>query len=105
VLTLVAGGSAIFLAWFAFGRRRRIDPVPTAYAKALRLLARRGLVRRSATTARAFASEVRQRCTPKVADAFDGLTERYLAERFGHGTLLANDVDLERLRAALRASP
>ena len=66
-------------------RRRRApaDAPPADYARALRLLARRGLVRGRATPARDFAREVSAVLPAPASDAFDALTESYLAERFG----------------------
>ena len=58
-------------------------PLPPAYARALRLLARRGLSRSPSATARDFAAEVEARQPGPVATAFRAVTESYLAERFG----------------------
>jgi hypothetical protein len=64
-------------------RRSRRPLLPRAYAKALGLLARRGLKRQPSQTARAFAAEVAVATNSRAAGAFDLLTEAYLAERFG----------------------
>jgi transglutaminase-like putative cysteine protease len=83
---LLAGCTLAFAALLrALWRRQRAEPdaPPAAYAQALRLLARRGLVRRASTPARELARSVRARFSPDAADAFDALTEAYLAERFG----------------------
>jgi hypothetical protein len=66
--------------------RRRWQREPSAhpcYARALRLLARRGFVRESGATARAFAHEVARALPAAAAAAFAQLTEAYLCERFG----------------------
>jgi hypothetical protein len=65
-------------------RRARHDPgLHPCYARALRLLARRGLVRAPAATARAFTGEVAAALPAAVSAAFAQLTETYLRERFG----------------------
>src|SRR4029453_18271359 len=64
--------------------RRAARALPPAdYRRALRMLARRGLLRGASTPARDFAHLVRGRVPAPAADAFDALTEPYLAERFG----------------------
>jgi hypothetical protein len=78
--------SALALALLARAWLRRAparDDPPADYARALRLLARRGLLRGRATPARDFAHQVRERVPAPAAQAFDALTESYLAERFG----------------------
>lgn len=83
--------------------RRAGAELPRSYARALRLLRKRGLSRAPATSARAFASEVAARVAPESARAFDALTEAYLAERFG-GTRAAHaERKLARLRESLRS--
>jgi transglutaminase-like putative cysteine protease len=95
---LVAAFAALAL---ARGRRRRTDrALPAWYARALRLLARRGYRRAPAVTARAFARQVREREPAAVATAFDALTEAYLAQRFG-GREAAGEAHLAALRAGL----
>jgi hypothetical protein len=64
-------------------RRPPADAPPADYARALRMLSRRGLLRGAATPARAFAAQVRAELPAPAAVAFDALTEAYLAERFG----------------------
>jgi transglutaminase-like putative cysteine protease len=100
---LVAGVALSGLAW---RRRRGDDPSrpPVAYAKALRLLARRGLRRDPATTARAFAARVSAEQPTAVAAAFERLTEAYLAERFGGRAPGAAALALDKLRASMRGS-
>ncbi len=70
------------------GWRRRRRPsrrsLPVVYAKALALLAGRGLLRTPTTTARGFADEVAQQISPTGAAAFANLTESYLSHRFGN---------------------
>lgn len=78
-LSMLALGSTLW-------RRRAGGADPTAtpsYRKALRLLARRGLIRSESTSAREFASGVGQRLSESGGMAFDEITDRYLAERFG----------------------
>jgi transglutaminase-like putative cysteine protease len=70
-------------AWLWRGRRGRTRAAHPCYARALRLLARRGLVRAQGATARAFAGEVRAALPASAAMAFAELTEAYLVERFG----------------------
>jgi hypothetical protein len=83
-------------------RRSRGPTVLRQYAAALRLLARRGLVRDTATPARAFARRVSCEL-PQAAEAFARLTETYLATRFGGRQARAADEELRLLRDSLRA--
>jgi len=85
-------------------RRRRRDPVPATYARALRLLARRGLARGPTQAARPFAAQAAGALPAPAAAAFARLTEAYLAERFGERRVGDPDRDLQRLREALRAA-
>jgi hypothetical protein len=96
--------AAIALAGLAWRRRNSSDPAqpPAAYAKALRLLARRGLKREPATTARDFAARVSSEQPAAVAAAFRTLTETYLAERFGGRPAGPTLAALETLRESLR---
>jgi hypothetical protein len=64
-------------------RQQRAQQAHRGYARALQLLARRGLVRRDAVTARAFARDVSSSLPATTATAFAALTEVYLRERFG----------------------
>lgn len=98
LLGAAAAGAAV-----AGIRRRRRPPLPAGYGAALRLLARRGLVRGATTTARDFASHVATALPPAAADAFLRLTERYLAERFGGQAPDSAAADLATLRDNLRA--
>jgi hypothetical protein len=87
------------------GRRRRRSRVPPAYRSALRLLARRGVVREPATPPRAFARQVAH-ALPAAGAAFTDLTEGYLQARFGRadprsGAARAREA-LHRLRDSLR---
>jgi hypothetical protein len=87
-------------------RRRAPGPaarVPAAYSAALRLLARRGLVRDAATPARTFAAAAAGSLPPRAADAFARLTESYLAARFGGRPTPGAEDDLRSLRDSLRA--
>jgi transglutaminase-like putative cysteine protease len=92
--------AALLVARRVLGRRRR-GALPEAYGRALRLLARRGLERAPACTARDFAREVGAKL-PAAAPAFHALTESYLRERFGGIPAPAPAEDLRALRAALR---
>jgi hypothetical protein len=66
------------------------------------MLARRGLLRGPSTPARDFASLVRTRVPGPAADAFDALTESYLAERFGARPAVDDRAALRALAAGLR---
>jgi hypothetical protein len=81
-------------------RARRRGALPEAYAGALRLLARRGLERGPACTARDFAREVAAKL-PVAAPSFAAITESYLRERFG-GIPAGGRDHLRTLREALR---
>jgi transglutaminase-like putative cysteine protease len=83
-------------------RRRRRQRLPAAYARALRLLARRGHVRGEAETARGFASALVERVPPAAADSFRRITDAYLAQRFGHATPGGEQAELRILRDSLR---
>jgi transglutaminase-like putative cysteine protease len=80
--------------------RRRERETHPCYARALRVLARRGHVRPAGATARAFAREIDSTLPAAAAAAFRDLTEAYLCERFG-----ARDADgsgaLARFQRAL----
>jgi len=82
-LTVCAFGAVTVWWWRRRSRSRNTPRVSAAYLAALRLLARRGLVRSPADTARSFARAVAKALSPAGAAAFAALTERYLAERFG----------------------
>jgi hypothetical protein len=100
-LALAALGAAGLLGL----RRRRLGAgsgVPRAYRDALRLLARRGLVREPGATARGFARRVALERPGGAALAFDALTESYLAERFGGRRPSAGEAELGALRRGLR---
>jgi transglutaminase-like putative cysteine protease len=97
-LALAAGGAAL-AAWRR--RRRPGAQVPLAYRRALRLLARRGLVRGPATPAREFAARVAAVAPPAAGAAFHALTEAYLAERFGGARTPASRQPLRVLRRSL----
>ena len=84
VVGLSAGAALVAAAAWSWRRRRgRIRAAHPCYARALRLLARRGLVRAQGATARAFAREVGAALPASAAAAFADLTEAYLCERFG----------------------
>jgi hypothetical protein len=99
---IFAAPLGLVLFWFARRalRARRRGGLPEAYAGALRLLARRGLERGPACTARDFAREVAAKL-PGAAPSFSSITESYLRERFGK--IAATDrTALRTLREALR---
>jgi len=98
---LVFGGAAA--ADLRRRRRRRRTRLPPAYARALRLLARRGHVRGDAETARGFARTLAGRLPAEGALAFRALTEAYLRERFGGETPPKQAHELARLRHHLRS--
>jgi hypothetical protein len=85
-------------------RARRRGALPAFYARALRLLARRGLRRAPETPARAFAREAEGALPPPAARAFAALTEAYLAERFGGLPARDAGAQLAALRAGLRGA-
>ena len=106
-LTACASGAATLGWWRRRGRSRNTRDVSAAYLAALRLLARRGLVRSPADTARSFASLAATVLSPAGAAAFAALTERYLAERFGgrvaEGVGGQAGANLRALRDSLKA--
>jgi hypothetical protein len=83
LVLLLCGGVAVGCLWFWRRSTSRAARAPASYERALRLLARRGLIRTPATPARAFASHVAARVPPQTAHAFSALTDAYLAARFG----------------------
>ena len=101
----VAGlGVVAVFAWRrgAHARRDRVG-VPPAYSTALRLLARRGLVRAPETTARDFARHAGATLPRPAAEAFEALTVCYLAVRFGSAKPTgAGAFELRALRDSLR---
>jgi transglutaminase-like putative cysteine protease len=106
VVRLIAGALAALVVTWLLRRRRwhRSRPtLPRSYARALRLLERRGLVREASATAHDFARQVRGVVSPAAAAAFDALTDAYLEERFGGRVALLAPSQYRRLRAALRA--
>jgi protein-glutamine gamma-glutamyltransferase len=108
---LAAGGAVVVVAlvWLV-GRRGPIRAatgpaatMPAFYARALRLLARRGLVPGTAETARQFAARV-EAVLPDRAEAFARLTHHYERARFGPGGLGEPELqDVTRSLAALAA--
>jgi hypothetical protein len=102
---LAFAGCALLLGVLVRGRLRatRAVALPAAYATALRLLARRGLVRTPEQTARDFVARVAAAHPGAAEKAFTKLTENYLAQRFGGRRPAPSLHDLRVLRTALRA--
>jgi protein-glutamine gamma-glutamyltransferase len=101
---VLASAVAVFLLLRTLRKRRLpADGPPDDYATALRLLARRGLVRGRATAARDFAKSVRAALPAPASDAFDALTESYLAQRFGGRAPSDTRVWLTELARSTRA--
>jgi transglutaminase-like putative cysteine protease len=85
-------------------RRRPAEAqLPSFYARALKLLAGRGLTRGPASTARAFADRVAQEVPEVAGVAFRNLTEAYLRQRFSGVAAGPTDAELRVLRDSLRA--
>ena len=103
---LVGVGLLAWLARHAGPTRRRSRAgaeMPAFYARALRLLARRGLFPGLSETARQFASRV-ETAAPEGAEAFARLTEHYERTRFGSAPLGETEwQEVMRALAALRA--
>jgi hypothetical protein len=91
-----------FGVWRFAGRGPRATELPRSYARALRVLARRGHVRAAALTPRAFARELTSSLPPAGAAAFAALTEAYLEERYGGRPRVGGDAELRALRDSLR---
>ncbi len=100
-LLACAAGGIVLLRRFA--RRSHGASLPSDYAAALRLLARRGLVRSAQQTARDFVNAVAAAHPGAAAGAFERLTQGYLAQRFGGRQPAPAQRDLRMLREALRA--
>lgn len=82
---------------------RAAAPMPAFYARALRLLARRGLFPGASETARQFASRVGT-TAPEGAEAFARLTRHYERARFGSAALTEMErEDVTRALGTLRA--
>jgi transglutaminase-like putative cysteine protease len=78
---LALGATAIL--YIRVRQRHRRSNVPDYYARALRILSRRGLVRTPTEGAREFARSASHTLTPPASAAFSRLTEGYLRQRFG----------------------
>lgn len=100
---LIAAAVALAAAlWLRHEHRRRGDArVPEAYRRAQRMLARRGLTRAPNVTARDFARRVARVLPTSGAEAFEAITEAYLAERFGARPPSEQEVTLAALRDAV----
>jgi transglutaminase-like putative cysteine protease len=87
-LLLAAAGAAALVAVIAWGagsgraERRHGDPVPRFYARALAVLARRGVRPRPGETAREFCERVRQ-VAPAAGPPLGRITDAYERSRFG----------------------
>jgi len=105
---LALSGLALLLAavWMFRSRKRRTEAsgVPTWYSEALRLLAKRGLARRPASSARAYSREVSAALPRVPGERFAALTECYLLERFGGRPAPSAPGLLAALRAGLDAT-
>jgi len=87
-------------------RRGRIsDDVPRYYRDALRILARRGLVRTETMGARDFLDRVRATQPRPAGAAFTRLTECYLAERFGSVDQPGLGATVDALRSSVQRVP
>jgi uncharacterized protein DUF4129 len=98
---LIAGAAVVLaglalLRWGALGRplARPTRDVPRFYARALRILARRGLEPEAGETAREFATRVAS-IAPRYAEPLATLTSRYERARFGEASLTL--VELEHV--------
>ncbi len=101
------GGAAVLLGALVLAdrrRRARSAQLPGFYARALRLLARRGLTREPSTTAREFAARVAREVPPAAAAAFARITEAYLRERFASDPPGDCAQSLRRLQEGLRGA-
>jgi transglutaminase-like putative cysteine protease len=99
----LAGLAALVLLLAWRGRAAASGPaVPRAYREALRLLARRGLVRTPCTTASDFARAVEAAQPEAVSAPFGVLTRAYLEERFGGRAPRQASGALAQLREGLR---
>jgi transglutaminase-like putative cysteine protease len=101
LLAVLALACVLGAAWkFRYGNRS--DAVPRYYRDALRILARRGLVRTPTLSARAFLQQVAETQPGPAAAAFTHLTDCYLAERFGNLATPDMRVPLRDLRESAR---
>jgi len=103
----LAPGAAVLALLFELHRRRRhrasaVEAVPEPYRKALGMLARRGLHRAPAVSARDFAAQASAQLPPASARTFALLTESYLEERFGGRPDAQAPALLAELRRSLR---
>ena len=102
-LGFVGAGLAVLLIRRRVGHKDE-PPASIEYRRALRLLARRGLIRGPTTTARSFAGAVEKQLGADAGAPFDRLTEAYLMRRFGAGDDPGTEPrgDLEAIRRALK---
>ncbi len=103
IAVLLACAAGALALGYRLVRRKRPASLPADYAAALRLLARRGLVRTAQQTACDFDAAVAAAHPGAAAGAFERLTQAYLGQRFGGRPAAPGRAELRRLRAALRA--
>ena len=92
------------LVGFAIWQRSRdatSSRLPRAYRDALGILAKRGLSRSETDSARDFAHAVGEELSPSGGQAFEILTERYLAVRFGSQEIMDPGQQLSVLKDAV----
>lgn len=102
LLATALGLAGLALAWRAARvRRDSANPVPATYRRAQKMLAGRGIRRAPSESALDFAREVSSRLPGTGAQAFQEITEAYLAERFGEAPPLDQDAALAALKNAV----
>ena len=108
---LAAAATALLLltavGWWRWARGRAVPPaaVPAFYARALRLLARRGLIPAAGETAREFAARARGQA-PACGAPLARLTEGYERVRFGGAHLDVREIaELDGCLSSLEATP
>jgi hypothetical protein len=98
VISLLCGWR-LALGWRRLRPKSRALPPP--YRRAQRTLARAGLQREAATSAREFAATVAMTLPEAGAQAFAKITDQYLAERFGQAEPRDLSNELDQLDASL----
>jgi hypothetical protein len=105
LLALLSTIGFVGVVGFVIWQRSRDDAsarLPRAYREALGLLAKRGLSRPQTSSARDFAFIVGEQLSPTGGRAFEILTERYLAVRFGSQDAMDADEQLSALVRELK---